>query len=263
MIYYGWKNTWIRTRAGMTTEARKAALDAILERIHLEGYENYDDFAKRTAVWFEENSQSELTEYAFVEEFRTGNDFHKYNQTDDREDFLSAVYADAINAIERVPSLEPKRLYIEDIDSFSRVIDIGPDELEIEGPVLEVSEADVKEYLREILGEQFEQPDWGGEINDLFTNQVKINGERVDTAFMLKGPSVNPPMQIADAGTRGDQFQRLFQSHADLFIIQYNGKIEDRTYGHIKNLAKVTNAGMYCIIDGIDTARLLKAYDKI
>lgn len=247
----------------MTTEIRKAALSAILERIHLEGYENYDDFAKRAAIWFEEKSQNGLTKYAFVQEFRTGTDFYQYNQTGDREEFLSLVYEDAITAIEHVSSKEAERLYIEDIDSFSRVKEVSSDEIKIDGPILEVLEADVKKYLREILGEQFEQLDWGGEINDLFTNQVEVNGERVDTAFMLKGPSIDPPMQIADAGTRGDQFQRLFQSPADLFIVQYNGKIEDRTYEHIKNLSKVTAAGMYCIIDGTDTARLLEAYDKI
>lgn len=247
----------------MTTEIRKAALDAILERIHLDGYENYDNFAKRAAIWFEENDQITLTEYDFVEQFRSGTDFHQYNQVSDRERFLKAVYGDVIESIEIVPQSEPRHLYVDDIDSFSRVSDVAITDVAIEEGVLEVLESQVKDYIREILGEPFEQPDWGGEINDLFTNKVVVDGERVDTAFMLKGPSVDPPMQIADAGTRGDQFQRLFQSPADLFIVQYNGKIEDRTVRHIKDLAKVTEARMYCIIDGTDTARLLKAYGKI
>lgn len=246
----------------MTTETRKAALDAILERIHLEGHDNYDNFAKRAAIWFDKNDSVELTEHAFVNRFRKGTDFHRFNRVDDREGFLKAVYNDAINAIEIVPSTGAQRLNIEDIDTFSRVSEVASTDVTIDGETLDVKEAQVKQYLREILGESFDQRDWGGEINDLFTNNVEVNGERVYTAFMLKGPSVDPPLHITNAGARGDQFQRLFQSPADLFIVQYNGKIEDRTVGHVKNLAQLKEA-RYCIIDGTDTARLLKAYGKI
>lgn len=68
---------------------------------------------------------------------------------------------------------------------------------------------------------------------------------------------------MSDAGARGDQVQRLFQSPAELFIVQFNGKIGGRLIQHIKQEAQVTGAAMFCIIDGTDTARLLKAYGKI
>lgn len=246
----------------MTTEIRKAALDAILTRIHLEGYRNYGSFAKEAALWFAEIGRREISEKAFISEFRTGTDFHKFNEIRDPEQFLRTVYSDVVEAIDAVPSARPSKLYVGEIDSFSQVSQIGAEEIDV-NLLQQVSESQVKRYLREIIGEPYDQTDWGGELNDLFTNRVTVDGRRVDAAFMLKGPGIDGPMRIKDAGTRGDQFQRLFQSPAEMYVIQFNGKIEDRTIRHIKDLAKAYEAPMYCIIDGTDTARLLKAYDKI
>lgn len=246
----------------MTTEIRKAALDAILERINLEGYQNYDGFAKEAAVWFEEREENRISEEAFVSDFRTGTDFHRYNEISDREALLKTIYADAIAAIDIVPSRAPTRLFVDDIDSFSRVTEVDSEDVNVDD-LQDISEAAIKTHLREIIGEPFEQGDWGGELNDLFTNQVEVNGERVYAAFMLKGPSVPGEMQMGDAGARGDQVQRLFESGADLFIVQYNGKMEDRFVKHVQQQAEVTGADMFCIMDGTDTARVLEAYGKI
>lgn len=246
----------------MTTEARKAALDAILERIHLEGYEDYDSFGRRAANWFAEQEPDRIIEEDFVEEFSSNTDFFRYNQVPDTESFLGKVFSDVVDSINASPSSRPAQLYVEDIDSFSRAAKITPADIDVDLP-LEIFEKDVKTYFREIIDEPFEQTDWGGERNDLFTNGVEVNGRRVDTAFMLKGPGVSGEMYISDAGTRGDQIQRLFDSPAELFIVQYNGKIEDRTVQHIKEQAQVTGSDMFCIIDGTDTARILKAYGKI
>lgn len=246
----------------MTTERRKAALDAILERIHREGQKPYGGFSKKAALWIAERCDSGTDEDEFVDAFRTGTDFHRYNSVSDRESFLRAVYRDAFEAASAVPPAGPERLFVEDIDSFSRAAQISSEAVEV-GMLNEISEADIKRYLREIIGEPFDQQDWGGELNDLFTDLVKVNGRRVDTAFMLKGPSVSSPLQISNLGRRGDQVQRLFQSPADLFVIQYNGKIEDRTKQHIDATARDSNAPMYCIINGTDTLRLLMAYNKL
>lgn len=246
----------------MTTEIRKAALDAILERIHLEGHQDYDGFAKRAAVWFSDHSQHGTEKEDFVDEFRTATDFYRFNELSDREVFLERIYEDVIDAIDSIAPSGPRRLYVEDIDSFSRVSEVSASEVDVD-MLRDISESEVKTYFREIIDEPFDQHDWGGELNDLFTSQIEIDGRRVDSAFMLKGPSVEGPLRIADAGTRGDQFQRLFQSPADLYIAQFNGKIEDRTYRHIKDLSSSYDAPMFCIMDGTDTARLLRAYGKI
>lgn len=246
----------------MATKIRKAALDAILERIRLEGYQNYGRFAKMAAVWFADHGPNGVTREDFVGEFRTGTNFHRFNEVADPEAFLGLIYEDVMEAVENIVPPGPRRLYVEDIDSFSRASEVDSSDVQVD-ILKEISEAEVKTYIREIIGEPFDQLDWGGELNDLFTNQVEIDGRRVDTAFMLKGPSVEGPLQIRDAGARGDQFQRLFQSPADLYVIQFNGKIEDRTIQHVKDLAKANDAQMICIIDGTDTARILKAYGKI
>jgi hypothetical protein len=246
----------------LTTEIRKAALDTILERIHLEGHQEYDRFAKQAATWFADHSQPQGKKEDFVEDFSTGTDFHRFNEVSDHEVFLERIYEDAMDAIVNIVPSKPRQLYVEDIDSFSRVTEVSGSDLDVD-KLRDISESEVKAYFREIIDEPFEQHDWGGELNDLFTSQIEVDGRRVDTAIMLKGPSVESPLQIADSGTRGDQFQRLFQSPADLYIIQFNGKIEDRTNRHIKGLSMSYDAPMFSIIDGTDTARVLRAYGKI
>lgn len=246
----------------MRSEIRKAALDAILERIRRERYQNHGGFAKQAAIWFAKREKDGFDKESFIADFRLGVDFHRFNEVSDRDAFLGAVYEDVVKVVKTVPTSEPRKLYVDDIDSFSHVSEIKAQDVDVD-VLQDISEAEVKTCLREIIGEHFDQPDWGGELNDLFTSRVRVDGQRVDSAFMLKGPSINSPMQIRDAGTRGDQIQRLFQSGAELFVVQFNGKIEDRTIQHIKDLAKAYDAPKFCIIDGTDTARLLKAYNKL
>lgn len=246
----------------MTTEKRKATLDAILERVHLEGYQDYYDFSKTAAIWFAQESPSDMDRNEFVQEFKHETDFFHFNQISDRETFLQTIYDDAISAIDDLHTPSPDQIYVEDIDSFQVVENVNADDLDVELP-LEMYEEDVKDCLREIIGEPFDQDDWGGERNDLFTNRVLVDGERVDTAFMLKGPSVSSEMHMSDAGSRGDQVQRLFESPANLYIVQYNGKFEDRFIQHVRQQAQIENADMFCLLDGTDTARVLQAYGKI
>lgn len=246
----------------MTTEIRKAALDAVLERIHLEGYEDYDRFARKAANWFAKHHPDELDESVFIDEFRTDENYFQYNQINDREAFLRLVFSDALNAIDVAPSSEPNQLWVEDIDSFDQVRNVNVKDINVDLP-LDIPEAEVKRCIREIIDEPFDQRDWGGEINDLFTSRVELKNKRIDTAFMLKGPSVSGEMYISDAGTRGDQLQRLFDSPAQLYVVQFNGPFNDRTIRQIKREAQLVGADMFCIIDGADTARLLQAYKKI
>ena len=152
----------------------------------------------------------------------------------------------------------PKQIYIDDIDSFSKVKEV--ERSDIEGDRMEIYEDKVKDVIREIIDEPFDQNDWGGEINDLYTSAVEVAGERVDTAFMLKGVSVDGEMYIGDAGSRGDQIQRLFEADADLYVFQYVGKINDRTVKEVKEKAEFNEAKYVCLIDGTDTARLVEAY---
>ncbi|WP_436906706.1 hypothetical protein [Halosimplex marinum] len=241
----------------------KSVRGTILERINKEGYQDYDDFSTIAAKTVTEGDSTNIRQDRFKKEVSShATGFFRFNQVEDRSRFLELVFSDIEGLTETSTKGDPRQIYIEDIDSFSDAAEVEASDLEIDDR-LEISEEEVKNRLREIINEPFTQADWGGEQNDLFTSEVRLNDDRVDTAFMLKGPSVSGEMYVSDAGKRGDQVQRLFESPADLFIVQFNGKFEDRLIKHIKEQAEVANAGYYCIMNGTDTARVLEAYDLL
>jgi hypothetical protein len=162
------------------------------------------------------------------------------------------------------------RLYIEDIDSFVKVRDVNPGMIIhlLDNGFLNQTEDQVQLALEQILGVSFHKKDWGGEINDLYTANLIINGKRHSTAFLLKGPGIGKKeMVIGDCGKNGDQLVRLFSTPADLFVVQYVGPISDMlikdVQGKIENIRARGDLANFLIIDGQDTARLLFAYGKL
>ena len=81
------------------------------------------------------------------------------------------------------------RLYVEDIDSLRKVRDVNSATVMdvLEDGYLDRSEDSIQVALERILNVPFHKKDWGGEINDLYTANVIINGARCETAFLLKG----------------------------------------------------------------------------
>jgi len=119
--------------------------------------------------------------------------------------------------------------------------------------------------FKKSLGRKF--TDWGGEINDLFTSRVIFNGKRISTAIAFKGKATKGILTLKKLGKNADQVQRLFKSAARLFIIQYQGPIDQSVLVEMKThaIAKSYNEGdkiYYSVIDGQDTSRLLQAYPK-
>jgi hypothetical protein len=162
------------------------------------------------------------------------------------------------------------RLYVEDIDSFQKVRDVNPAMVRhlVTNGYLASSEDEVQTALEQILEVPFHRKDWGGEINDLYTANVVVNGARRATAFLLKGPGIGKKvMEIADCGKRGDQIVRLFDTPADLFVIQYVGPIADLlikdVQGKAANLRARGRDANFLIMDAQDTARVLHAYGKL
>jgi hypothetical protein len=74
-------------------------------------------------------------------------------------------------------------------------------------------------------------------------------------------------MEIKDCGKNGDQLVRLARSEASLFFVQYVGNISESVVTDIAGKAALHRSrgaeASYCIIDGQDTARLLRAYGRI
>lgn len=163
-----------------------------------------------------------------------------------------------------------ERLFVEDIDSFMKVRDVNPSMVahHLKSGRVELTEDEVQMALEVILDVPFHKKDWGGEINDLYTANLLLNGARRSTAFLLKGCGLKKvEMTIADCGKNGDQIVRLFQSPAELFVVQYVGPISEAVVHdlHSKTSLRRTQGASanYLVIDGQDTARLLYAYDKL
>jgi len=164
----------------------------------------------------------------------------------------------------------PERLYLEQIENFAKLREVSPAAVRdrLRDGFLDVSEEQVQVTIEEILHEPMHKKDWGGEQNDLYTNNVFVNGSRISAAFLLKGNGLRKKvMQIADCGKNGDQLVRLFQSPAQLFVVQFVGNISESVItdieGKARGLRSMGRQVSYCTINGQDTARLLHAHGDL
>lgn len=162
------------------------------------------------------------------------------------------------------------RLYVEDIDSFRKVRDVNPAQVAhvLDHGYLDRSEDSIQLALEQILDVPFHKKDWGGEINDLYTANVTVNGARRATAFLLKGNGLHRrEMRIADCGDNGDQIVRLFQSPAELYVVQFVGTLSEMVIADVESKVRDCRANdrnaCFLVMDGQDTARVLHAYGKL
>lgn len=157
-------------------------------------------------------------------------------------------------------------LFVEDIDSFNRVQEVRPEEVKDLLP-LNLLEDEVQTFFEEIMGENFHSRDWGGELNDLVSSHVRIGGRRVRAAFLLKGRGIKGRLTIAKCGQNGDQIVRLLEAPVDLYVIQHVGEIDQRVIYDLQSKVQLRvrtgHKCKMCVLDGTDTARILKAYGKI
>jgi len=180
---------------------------------------------------------------------------------------LDQLVKDNLN---RYDDFRKLHIYLDDIDSFRNVKDVSPDMVNdlLKDGFLDLSEDFIQTSLEEILCVPFHKKDWGGEINDLYTGNVFIEGRRMPAAFLLKGNGLKKKvLEIRDCGKNGDQIMRLVDSPADLFIIQFVGLISENIVrdieGKVNELQLQGKFAQYCVIDGQDTARILRAYGKL
>jgi hypothetical protein len=162
----------------------------------------------------------------------------------------------------------PTLILPEDIDSFERVAEVSAQEVAAISRPLPTSEAEVRRMLLEIIGEANVPRDHGGERSDAFTTQVHLDGERIATSFVLKGPAKRGELTPKDYGTNGDQLQRSFTQPAFLHVIQTNASlapsIREAMNGYVLNARARGDADAVASLwDGTDTARILAAYGYI
>jgi hypothetical protein len=158
-----------------------------------------------------------------------------------------------------------REVTVDDIASFAKVRSITGRNLD---PV-RMPEKRFKEGTQAVIGETGRTfKDWGGEQNDLWTSRLKLKSTRVSCAIAFKGPGTRGKLTPAKMGKNGDQIARLFRSAATLFLLQYWDVVEESVYDHMRAFAvsrSIEGTGMkvvWGVIDGVDSARLIKAYPK-
>lgn len=163
----------------------------------------------------------------------------------------------------RVPfGVKTRFITLDEIDQFSRVKKVHsvPNKLSPE----RLSEKLVKAGLLRLLKETIDPKDWGGESNDIFTTKIKVRGRNHRGAFALKGPAKKGPLVPGMMGKNGDQIQRLFDSPADVFLVQYEGEIKESVIKLMDELARAKalfgRMVLYGVIDREGTYRLRMAY---
>lgn len=125
-----------------------------------------------------------------------------------------------------------------------------------------VPERRFKELVPERLGLAEIPKDWGGENCDIFAPNVVCDGERRDSAWVLKGPAAFHALQMKDCGKNGDQIVRLFDNPASLFVLQHcrdvTPAVRKTMYAFAREPARI--GSRVCIIDGYDTWRICKHF---
>lgn len=162
-----------------------------------------------------------------------------------------------------VSTADVVQITVDDIGNFKKVDAVSA----TEHLPSNVSENAFKKGIQAILGEGGKFTDWGGEKNDLLSTRLRLGGKRKTVAFAFKGPGTKGSLTPGKMGKNGDQIQRMFQSTADVFILQYWREIEESVLDQMKALATAKSATSgqrvwFGMIDGYDSRRIYEAYSK-
>jgi hypothetical protein len=134
-------------------------------------------------------------------------------------------------------SIEVRFLTIDGIDNFSKVRSLRHNGVPDKFDPKRLPEKLFKTGIANILGNKGTFKDWGGEKNDLYTTHLKVKGARYPAAIGLKGPATTGTLTPGKMGHNGDQIQRLFDSDAQVFLVQYEGPIAESVSQQLKGLA--------------------------
>jgi hypothetical protein len=257
-----------------------AILNIVLNYVLSRRWKDYDDFSLRLTeriLLKNPRSESELSDLLS----KMGGQFFKLNEVP-KQDFVKGFPLRRV--LERMdsgfiftgkqivqvhqtiqlrkPNVE--RIYIESIDSFSEVKTVSREEVKSLVPI-NVSENFIKEALCKILSVS-PPKDWGGERSDLYAD-VRYQGKLIPAAFMLKGNGTPGKLTVRKCGKNGDQILRLVEEPARLFVVQHVNSIDSNVIKLLEiavgSIAKEARKLYYCVLDGIETARLLQAYEFI
>ena len=130
-----------------------------------------------------------------------------------------------------------------------------------------LDELSFKHGIQNIIGEKGKFQDWGGEKNDLLTTLISVRGKKRRVAFAFKGKGTSGVLTPNKMGKNGDQIQRLFETSADVFILQYWGSINERVLEQMEGWAQLKSYKdekkiFYGIINGADSMKIITSYPK-
>lgn len=235
--------------------------------------ERHDDWSQRVVNYLSSTfpTSKELGQFLFKPTIGSSyNDMDQkiidiVNSTDKRIKVLENIL-DKLNVYYEFQP-EQKRLFIQSIDSFSKVRDLNHEQVKnkLSNGFLDISESKIKEAFIGIIGQSYIPKDWGGETEDIYSSMVLLNGERVQTSIILKGTVKSKETHMADLGSNGDQLERMMRSSSSkLFLIQsvkpIGQDIINSAEAFIDQQRSKGNHCYYCTIDGQDTAMLMYAY---
>jgi hypothetical protein len=163
----------------------------------------------------------------------------------------------------------PPLIPIEAIGSFAKAAEVTPQQVSpIVAKKLPLPEQTVKEYIAEIIGEPYVATDWGGELSDILTSRIELDGQRVAGAFLLKGKGSKQKLKPADLGKNGDQIRRLSKQDADLYVVQHVGEFDEAVRDQLADMVLARRSrgapnAVGSLWDGSDCARLFVAHGLI
>lgn len=228
-------------------------------------WENVDDILPGKKLLINFSKSGIVTDTAYTRLSGSTNLFVFCSVTEVGDDVVRAVPYVIGDLVERCESgidlrlADYLRLPIQDIDQFKSTDFLWKPSPKDFNRLKDVPEQKVKELLCSLLGEAVIPKDWGGEECDIFSSNLSVDGKRYSAAFLLKGPAKFHEMTLADCGKNADQIYRLFNTPADVFIVQHCHKITPSVRKTVEAfaLAQYSRSCMFTLIDGYDTARIL------
>lgn len=163
--------------------------------------------------------------------------------------------------------LDVRPITIDGIENFSKVRSLVHNKVPNKLDPERLPEKVFKTGVANILGNRGTFKDWGGERNDLYTSHLMIKGQRYAAAFGFKGPGTKPPLTPGKMGTNGDQIQRLFDTDAQVFLVQFEGEVRETVGQQLRKLAIAKSVedrrtAFYGVIALEDSYRLRMKYKK-
>lgn len=152
------------------------------------------------------------------------------------------------------------RLLLRDVYSFNNIQNVGTPSSEEITKVALMSEDDIEERIRTILGDVNQTNHTPIEIIDILTQHLYVNNENDlrFSGFILKGPSFNCVHLNDVAG----QIMKACFSPAKMIFMIYSTKIDDPAQSYFIKMCETTQKN-YCICDRNELTRLFVAYDVL